>query len=1001
MKKKILLIAGLCFLFIAGGFAIWKFVFKTKIVIPESGKAAFYEFDATITDSILQISEDDKLLSMLVLVRHDEFDTNEKPVHELEKSGGVFSFSAFDKKLNNVIINYRSDMQYFLRAANYKALQNIQGDSLYLPSTDLINVITDDILINNHFNFLNSIVGFYKLNAFIPEYSLPEIYDSIYWSSITKRLDFQFQVLHGGNKLSLINYPKIVDGADSTFIKSIPNFLLSLIDAGLCGIIVSEKSQLAVLETIGFDGLIIFDLAELGMLTDDVINGADLFLTDFENLESTKNKISEIIKRRELKNKAVKPLRAHLWTMQKNDSVVTEFKAQDKKLAKSRFVENSITVVLNNEKLIPFINADQSFHIVNASGFNIDIFTDAFAQYSDYTKSEYKRETPRNINTPNGTDVLVIISNSDSSDYSEPVKKAVEKAKQTVIVEFGKISSQKLSINADVYLKAYDTDDFNLSYTAQILWGGVATSGVLAENVNDSIGFGHGINTERTRLKYSFPEDAGLNSDMLEVIDSIVKDAIAMSAMPGCQVFVAKNGIVVYNKSFGHHDYSRSRAVKQTDLYDIASITKIAATTLAVMKMFDERKIDLNEKIGEYFDDTEIDYGNIPADTFKYVDTISIAGKTPLQIRELFAGKDTIHINDTLVESTEIVFSRVTPRYNIFQVPIRSLLVHQSGISPSLPILPYLFYRKTYADWLESGKLDPILFEEPEIISNILYNDSILSDTLVEIAKKPEIKVSEEESFNFFFSRKRIKDSADIAITDKMYLRNNFRDSLYNDVKRLRVYSRNFYEYSCMNMILMQMIVDSINDESIDSFLKSKFYKSLGMNNTTYNPLNHYNKTRIVPTEEDRLWRKQLIHGTVHDPSAAILGGLSGNAGLFSTATDLGILSQMWLNGGTYGGKRYLNRSTIMTFVNKQSENHRGLGFDKPTKRGVHAEDAPASSYGHLGFTGCCLWVDPDNEIVFIFLSNRVHPRSSNYKLISHRIRQKIHQVIYDAMVEE
>jgi CubicO group peptidase (beta-lactamase class C family) len=154
----------------------------------------------------------------------------------------------------------------------------------------------------------------------------------------------------------------------------------------------------------------------------------------------------------------------------------------------------------------------------------------------------------------------------------------------------------------------------------------------------------------------------------------------------------------------------------------------------------------------------------------------------------------------------------------------------------------------------------------------------------------------------------------------------------------------------------------------------------------------------IAPTENDEVWRDQLLQGTVHDPSAALLGGVSGNAGLFSTAADLGILGQMLLNGGHYGGKQYLDTATVRQFTQKQEENHRGLGFDRPSKNGVHAADIHPSSFGHLGFTGSAMWVDPENEIVFVFLSNRVYPNADNNVIATQKIRQKVHQAVYDAI---
>jgi CubicO group peptidase (beta-lactamase class C family) len=396
------------------------------------------------------------------------------------------------------------------------------------------------------------------------------------------------------------------------------------------------------------------------------------------------------------------------------------------------------------------------------------------------------------------------------------------------------------------------------------------------------------------------------------------------------------------------------------------------------MKMYETDKINLNDKLSKYFKNTSIDYGNIKPDTLIFIDTISIKGKSLSEIEDLVQDKDTIHLNDTLVELTEIILTKTTPKSNIFQVPVRALLVHQSGISPSLPILKYMFYLKSYKEFLQ--------------------NEHLKTDSLDFLDLDD---ITQEEAFDFYYSKKWIKDSAELKIAENMYLKKRWQDSLYEDVKRLGTFKREVYQYTDMNMILMQAIIDTTNEKSLDVYVKTEFYKNLGMNNTTFLPLEQkIPKTRIAPTENEKFWRKQVIHGNVHDPSAAMLGGISGNAGLFSTASDLGILGQMWLNGGTYGGKRYLKQNTIKMFSSTQPENHRGLGFDKVSIKNLNAASAPATTFGHTGFTGCAMWIDPENEIVYVFLSNRIHPDVNNKGIYGQNIVRKTHQCIYDAMIK-
>ena len=172
---------------------------------------------------------------------------------------------------------------------------------------------------------------------------------------------------------------------------------------------------------------------------------------------------------------------------------------------------------------------------------------------------------------------------------------------------------------------------------------------------------------------------------------------------------------------------------------------------------------------------------------------------------------------------------------------------------------------------------------------------------------------------------------------------------------------------------------------------------------TTYNPLTKFAKSRIVPTENDQFLRKQLLRGYVHDEGAAFMGGISGNAGLFSNANDLVKLYQMILDGGTYGGERYLSEKTCKIFTSTKSGiSRRGLGFDKPegqtSKYSPTSYSTPVSTYGHTGFTGTCFWIDPENDLIYIFLSNRVNDSRTHKELMTMRIRERIQETIYKAL---
>jgi CubicO group peptidase (beta-lactamase class C family) len=504
-------------------------------------------------------------------------------------------------------------------------------------------------------------------------------------------------------------------------------------------------------------------------------------------------------------------------------------------------------------------------------------------------------------------------------------------------------------------------------------------------------------------LFYARAEDAGLNPFKLLKIDSIIMEAIEKGAMPGGQVFVSKNGIIVYEKAFGYHDYTLTKPVLPDDLYDVSSLTKIAATTLAAMKLTQDSILNLSAPLGNYFRDTTIRYTHVRKDTVVIQKTLQIAGMDEEEIKRRVRGRKITYRSDSAILMNETIRRPHMPESNIFRVPVYRLLAHHSGINPSLPLTPYTAYLDTYQKILKNKQSGNILaahiredYEEPgENQDEILMKDTREIDFVNETVFP--FRFTREEAFNHFYSR-NLTDKSVTPVTDSMFLRNQFMDSLYQAVKRIRVFPMDGYRYACINMILLQMAIDSITQSNLDDFMKQEFYQPLGMHNTTYNPLRFFPRERIAPTENENVWRMQLIHGTVHDPSAALLGGIAGNAGLFSTASDLGILGQMLLNGGEYGEQRYLSSEIIELFTSRQSLNHRGLGFNKPTPGGNHARDIPESAFGHVGFTGTAMWIDPENEIVFVFLSNRIHPSASNNLLQKMKVRERVHQAVYDAI---
>lgn len=241
-------------------------------------------------------------------------------------------------------------------------------------------------------------------------------------------------------------------------------------------------------------------------------------------------------------------------------------------------------------------------------------------------------------------------------------------------------------------------------------------------------------------------------------------------------------------------------------------------------------------------------------------------------------------------------------------------------------------------------------------------------------------------------------------VAQKLYISKSYEDTIYNQIITSPLTEKGKYVYSDLGYYFLKNIIEKKTFVPLDRYVIKYFYAPLGLSTMGYKPLNRFDLEKIVPTENDTKFRKQLIHGDVHDPGAAMLGGVGGHAGLFSNANDLAVMMQLFLNYGAYGGERYIDANTLKEFTKCQycKDNRRAIGFDKPetdTKK-----DSPVCScvsylsFGHTGFTGTLAWADPDNQLVYIFLSNRVNPNADDNKLAKMGIRTKIQEVIYDVV---
>ncbi len=453
---------------------------------------------------------------------------------------------------------------------------------------------------------------------------------------------------------------------------------------------------------------------------------------------------------------------------------------------------------------------------------------------------------------------------------------------------------------ANALLMSYQSLPATMDYSAQAIFGGIGTKGRLPVTASSNYRRGDGIITKPIRFEYALPEMAGLKGSMSAKIDSIADYGLAQKAYPGCVILVAKDGKIVYNKAFGYQFYHDTTHLHLNDIYDLASITKIAATTPELMKLVQEKRVDVNNTLSTY----------LPA------------------------------------------AKRSDKRYLI----LKEILTHQAGLVPYIP-----FWKQT----MRNGQLR----------KDVYSPDSSAIDPY--------------------------------RVAGHIFIRADYPDTIMREVIQSKLDKRkpHRFVYSDLDFYLLAAVIKNLEHAPLDRLLADDLYKPLGLRTMGYHPLYRFPAYRIVPTEYDSVFRKQLLRGFVHDPGAAMMGGVAGHAGLFSDATDLASLMQLYLQKGEYAGRRYFDSNVVEQFTSCaycSTGNRRGLGFDKPetdtAKESPACKSASAESFGHSGFTGTFVWADPKYNIVYIFLSNRVAGGAAGNELAKLNIRTDIQQAIYNAI---
>jgi len=705
------------------------------------------------------------------------------------------------------------------------------------------------------------------------------------------------------------------------------NVLIPALDSGTS--FLASESQLAndVLKTkLGFNGLVWADLSQhhsdtVPNPTRGFIAVNDVTIID-ENLADYIEYVNQAIElgllsREDINKKCKRVIQAKIWSVRnqpkKKDSSTISIELE---LANRALIESSLTLLRNQHNRIPLRGLD-SLHIayIRIADDPTDLTAELVQRYSaadiysirfDHLEEDFASFE----RIQNDYNLVIMLASPQenlarkrygiSENYQSIIERIAYK-QSTIFSWYGNTKALLFVSNIptlESVITGHESNVLTLDFTIQKIFGGRPFSGRLKRKVGDTFEREFGIDTEKTRLAYGIPEEVGIKSEYLHPIDGIVANAIKEKACPGAQVWFAKDGMVVVNEAFGHHTYESKDTVNKDDLYDLASITKIAGSMAGLMKLNQDSLFNLDHSLCDYLSE--------------WVDT-------------------TAYMN----------------------MGMRDIFAHQAGLPAFIPF---------YASTLQKG-----------------------------VPRYDIYSIAQNETYS-------------LRVARELYIRADQSDRMFRQIINHPIKAEKQYKYSDVGYYFALRIIEKQSGMPMDDYLNTKIYKPLGLTTMGYRPLERFDKARITPTEYDRYFRKQLVHGDVHDPGAAMLGGVGGHAGLFSNANDLGILMQMYLNGGDYGSVHYFDSTIIQDFVRCQfcdNNNRRGAGFDKPLTNGGSGPSCGCTSrdaFGHQGFTGTVTWVDPDQKVVYVFLSNRVYPNADNKKLAHMNVRTDIQQVFYDAI---
>lgn len=689
------------------------------------------------------------------------------------------------------------------------------------------------------------------------------------------------------------------------------------------------------------------------------------------------------------------------------ENLIKDLNTVNSDVLNRQFAEASVTLVKNEESILPVKDLTKKIAVVSIDASQPTVFQKMASNYTSVDHFLIPANAPdstinRVLEQTKNHDLIVVGVHLNNirpaakygvTDANKKAVKAFANTGKAVVTLFGNpyaLDKFEDLDKARAVVMAYQLTNYMEDASAQAIFGAIPFIGKLPVTVNERYKLELSIQTKAIgRLAYGVPEMVGLSSELFNAkMDSVVNLGIKEKAYPGAVLEVAKDGRVIYHKAFGYHTYEAAKTggneyndlvlkadskndvmdekvksnssnlvltapsnrvssgkVKLTDLYDLASVTKVSTSLLAVMQLMSIDKFDLDKTFKDYY--AEFDNSN----------------KADLRFRDM--------------------------------------LTHKSGLKAWIP------FWMDAIDSVKSVKNSPIFdakyaqkYKKRFFMSKKKYNAMLMKaikedKALWKETLSPATLVWKKNTLS-------TKPSADftVQVTDSLWLHKDYRETIFKAIKDSPVKPEQGYVYSDLHYYAYPTFMPRITGMPWEDYLKQT-YKQLGATTLTYNPLRFYPKSQIVPSERDTLFRKTLIHGRVHDEGAGMLDGVSGHAGLFGNANDLMKLMQMYLQKGSYGGKQFIKPEVIEECTKYQFpelKNRRAIAFDKIDFNPKVANGptlATPESYGHSGFTGTFVWVDPKYNFAYVFLSNRVYPTRDNTKISTLNLRTAIGDEIY------